>query len=289
MKKLAFFLLLPLFWQCTTGPSRTELQQMNDSLLMSTAQKEIQMNQLIETISDIEENIRLIKEKEQIIAMQAESGDTRGRAGQQINDDIQLIYELMVQNKERIQTLENDLKKSGADSQRLNRLIAGLNEQLRERSEQIMKLQEQLEQRDLAIGMLSNEIAGLSTQMDSIRRVNEATRNQLDSTTDLYNTAWYAIGTRRELRDQKILTRDGFLFFGSTKILKDGFDKQYFNQVDIRQTPHINFYNSKAEILTSHPAESYEIINDEEGNKVLMILEPRLFWSVSKYLVAQVN
>ena len=111
MKKLALLLMIvPLFWQCTTGPSKTELRQMNDSLLMATAQKEIQMNQLVGTLADIEENLRLIKEKEQIISLQAESGDVRGRAGEQINQDIQLIYDMMVQNKNRIQELEQQMR-----------------------------------------------------------------------------------------------------------------------------------------------------------------------------------
>ena len=290
MKKLALLLMIvPLFWQRTTGPSKTELRQMNDSLLMATAQKEIQMNQLVGTLADIEENLRLIKEKEQIISLQAESGDVRGRAGEQINQDIQLIYYMMVQNKNRIQELEQQMKKSGVDNQRLNRLITGLNEQLRERTEEVVRLQELLAQRDLQIGQLNTEIRGLSDEMDAIRKEQDATRRQLDSTTDLYNTAWFAIGTRRELRDQKILTRDGFLFFGSSRVLKEDFDNQYFNKIDIREKDQFPLYNKKAEVMTAHPAGSYQLVKEEDGNITLVITDINLFWSISRYLVVKVG
>lgn len=290
MKKLALLLMIvPLFWQCTTGPSKTELRQMNDSLLMATAQKEIQMNQLVGTLADIEENLRLIKEKEQIISLQAESGDVRGRAGEQINQDIQLIYDMMVQNKNRIQELEQQMKKTGVDNQRLNRLITGLNEQLRERTEEVVRLQELLAQRDLQIGQLNTEIRGLSDEMDAIRKEQDATRRQLDSTTDLYNTAWFAIGTRRELRDQKILTRDGFLFFGSSRVLKEDFDNQYFNKIDIREKDQFPLYNKKAEVMTAHPAGSYQLVKEEDGNITLVITDINLFWSISRYLVVKVG
>jgi predicted nucleic acid-binding Zn-ribbon protein len=290
MKKLAFLLMLPLIlWQCNPGPSKTELRQMNDSLLMETAQKEIQLNQFVETMGEIEENIRLIKEKEQIISLQAETGDTQGSAGERINEDIQLIYDLMVQNKDRIQQLESQMKNTGVDNSKLNKLIAGLNQQLQEQSQQIIALQDQLEQRDVHISHLSNELFTLNYEMDSIRKVTEATRSQLDMTTDEFNTAWFAIGTRSELRDKNILTRDGFLFFGSTHVLKEDFDKQYFNQIDIREKVEFPLYSEKAEVLTSHPAGSFEITTGEDEMKILVITDSRQFWSISKYLVVQVN
>ncbi|ASB48095.1 Cbp1 family collagen-binding glycoprotein adhesin [Alkalitalea saponilacus] len=289
MRNLILLMLMPFLWQCTSGPSRTELMQMNDSLLVETAKKEIQLNQLVETLGDIDENLRLIKEKEQIISVQAESGDMRGRTGEQINEDIQLIYELMVQNKDRIQQLEAQLRNSGVENNRVNRLIAGLNEQLQEKSAQIVLLQEQLQQRELVIDHLNLEIMDLSFEMDSIRKAGEATRQRLDQTTDHYNRAWYTMGTRRELRDQNILTREGFLFFGSTRILKEDFDKSYFQQIDIREKDTIQLYTSKAEVLSNHPSGSFQMVTGEEGNLILVIEDPELFWSITRYLVIQVN
>ena len=290
MKKLALFLLLPLLtWQCTTGPSKTELLQEKDSLLLVTAEKEIQLNRFIENMGEIEANLRLIKEKENIISIQAETGDTQGHAGEQINQDIQLIYDLMVQNKERIQQLERQAKAAGVDQGKLNKLISGLEQQLQEKTEEIIVLQEQLAQRDLTITHMSGELMELSYSIDSLRQVSEATRSQLDRTTEERYSAWFAIGTRSELREKNIITREGFLFFGSTKVLKEDFDKQYFNQVDVRKATQFDLYSSKGELLTSHPAGSYELTTGEDGTLILVVTDIESFWSISKYLVVQTN
>jgi len=289
MKKLVILLLLPLLWQCNMGPSKSELRQMNDSLLMETAQKEIQLNQFVETMGEIEENIRLIKEKEEIISFQAESGDTQGSAGEQINNDIKMIYDLMLQNKERIKYLEKQMKNTGVDNSKLEKLIAGLNQQLQNKTEEILELRNELEQRDVHISHLSDELFDLNYEMDSIKKVTEATRSQLDMTNDEFNTAWFAIGTKNELKDKNILTRDGFLFFGNTQLLKEEFDKQYFKQIDIREIKEFSLYSNKVDILTSHPSESYEITTGDDNMKILVITDSHQFWSISKYIVVQVN
>mgnify|MGYP005812819611 FL=1 len=291
MKKSALLLLLlPMFmWQCTPGPSKTELLREKDSLLLATAEKEIMINRFIENLGEIEENLRIIKEKENIISIQAEQGDVKGHAGEQINQDIQLIYELMLKNKERIQELEKQAKSAGANNTKLNKLIANMELQLKEQAEQILVLQEQLAERDVIIGNLSQELIGLSYSMDSLHQVSEATRAQLNQTTDEKNTAWYAVGTRSELKSRSIITRDGFLFFGDTKVLKQDFDKQYFNKVDIRTVSEFPLYASKVKVLTSHPEGSFELANGQEGTLVLYVKDADAFWSISKYLVVQTN
>src|SRR5690554_2247417 len=117
MKKLFLVLLrLPLWlWQCNPGPSTTELRQANDSLLMVSAQKEIQLNQFIETMGDIEENPRLIKEKEHILSVDGPGSDQRGRSGEEINQDIQFIYDLMVQNRSEERRVGKQMKTAGVD------------------------------------------------------------------------------------------------------------------------------------------------------------------------------
>jgi len=290
MKKFVILCLsLPLLWQCTPGPSRSELLIERDSLVMATAQKEIQMNELVGTLADIEENLRLIKEKEQIISLQAETGDVRGARGEQINQDIQVLHELMVQNRDRVQELERKMRNAGVENQRLNRLITGLNEQIRVQAEEIAFLQEQVAQRDAQIGQLNRDLQDMGHEMDAIRTAAEATRQQLDATTDQYNAAWYVIGTRRDLRAQNILTRDGFLFFGSTNLMKEDFNNQYLNRIDIRNTNRIALNSRRAELLTTHPAGSFELINGGDGNLVLVINDSARFWSITRYLVVRIS
>jgi len=290
VKRIVIMLMLvPLFWHCDFGPSKKELRQMNDSLLMASAVKEIQLNEMLESMSTIESNLRTIKEKEQIISLKAESGDIKGTSADQINEDIQMIYDLMVQNKERIQELEAQMKKAGVDNASLRKVINGLNEQLAEKSEEIARLNQLLHDKNLEIEQLNYTVGSLSQAVDSMRNVADQTNEELRSTRDNMNTAFYAIGTKKELKDKKIVVREGFLFFGEDKVLTDQFDDKYFSAIDIRQTDTIQVNRPKAELLTPHPQGSFELVAGEEGNLSLVILNAEKFWSISKYLVVQVS
>ncbi len=290
MKNLFILLLIiPALWQCTSGPSSKELQAKNDSLMIEAAQKDSQMNFLVETMGNIETNLKLIKEKEKLIAVQSQSGDKNLTTGEAINQDIHMIYELMLQNKEHIQNLEKKLKKSSADNIEIRKLIGSLNEQLQAKSAEILQLQESLLQKNIVIDELNYEVIGLSMAVDSVKTVNKATREQLEATKTEANTAFYAFGTRKELKDKNIIVRQGFLFFGSDKVLKDDFEKDYFTKVDTRTTTELPLYASKAQVLTSHPADSFELTTGENKDLVLVITNAAKFWSISKYLVVEVN
>ena len=95
-------------------------------------------------------------------------------------------------------------------------------------------------------------------------------------------SAWFVFGTKSELKSQKILQ--------SGDVLKNAdFNKDYFTQIDIRTTKEIKLYSKRAELLTTHPAGSYEIVKEDKGQLTLKITNPKEFWSVSKYLVIQVK
>ncbi|MBR5193935.1 MAG: hypothetical protein IKW37_05990, partial [Bacteroidaceae bacterium] len=75
-----------------------------------------------------------------------------------------------------------------------------------------------------------------------------------------------------------------------TKVLEnDDFNKDYFTQVDIRTDKSIKLYSKSAELLTTHPDGTYELVKDNEGLLTLSILNPNKFWSVSRYLVILVK
>ncbi|MFO8001154.1 MAG: hypothetical protein R6U46_07915 [Marinilabilia sp.] len=284
----AFLLLIavPLLLQCQQGPSRSELKEQNDSLARQTALKDSQMNQMVNTIGDIEATLRVIKEKEQLIALRAREGDTEGTSANEINEDIRLIYDLMVQNKEKIDALEKQLENSGVENNRLRKLIDNLNEELKEKNEEIQNLNNLVQEKNKEIDDMHYALTDMELTLDSVKEVNEETRSELQSTRDDMYTAHYAIGSKKELKEKNIID-DGFLFFGKTEVLKDDFDDEYFESIDIRQTDSLELYQPKVEILTSHPEGSFELQERENGNQVLLVKDKDEFWSISKYLVVR--
>ena len=72
-------------------------------------------------------------------------------------------------------------------------------------------------------------------------------------------SGWFVFGTKKELKEQNILS--------SGEVLRSNFNKEYFTKIDIRIDKEIKLYSKSAEILTSHPASSYTLQRD--ANKPL--------------------
>lgn len=58
-----------------------------------------------------------------------------------------------------------------------------------------------------------------------------------------------------------------------------------FTRIDVVRTTEILLGAKKAKLATSHPEGSYRL---EGGNK-LVVLDANAFWSISKYLVVEVE
>ena len=97
------------------------------------------------------------------------------------------------------------------------------------------------------------------------------------------NRVYYAFGTSKELRENKIIEKRG------RNLLKGDFNKEYFTEVDMRDITELEIGSKKADVLTTHPNGSYSIDKDSNGYLTLKILDTQLFWNTSKYLVIEVE
>ena len=108
---------------------------------------------------------------------------------------------------------------------------------------------------------------------------------QLTAEVDNLNTCYYVIGSKKELKANKII-ETGFL--RKTKILQGDFEMSYFTKADRRTLSEIPLHSNKAELMTNHPKDSYEIVSN--GNvKTLRILNAHKFWEKSNFLVVKVD
>lgn len=279
--------LLSVLASCS-GPSSTELKQKNDSLILALAEKDRSQNELVNSLVEIDENLSQIKEKENIIALNAAEASANPDMKDRINKDIKLIYDLMVQNQEKIAKLEKQLKSTNVDNANMKKLIASLNDQIREKTEEIVRLNEQLKEKNIEIEGLNLTMGGIRSSLDSVSTVSRQTSEKLDQTTTELNAAYYVIGTSKELLSKNILNKEGFLNM-KTSVLKKDFDSEYFTEIDIREVEEIPVFKKKIKVLTNHPQTSYKINVGDDENVTIVVLNKKEFWSVSKYLVIQVN
>lgn len=287
MKKLiSLSVCVVMLSSCGNLTQNETLKAENDSLSIALANRDAELDNIMAAFNEVQEGFRLINEAENRVDLQ--SGALEGTsASQKIKDDILFISEKLKSNREQIAKLEEQLKNSKYNSAQLKKAIANLNEELQAKTQQIETLQTELASKNIRIAELDDAVAGLTQNVADLVAENEVKSATVASQDKALNSAWFVFGTKSELKEQKIIESK---FLQKTKVLSDAdFNKDYFTQIDIRTDKEIKLYSKDADLLTTHPAGSYELVKDEKGQLTLKITKPAQFWSVSRYLVILVK
>lgn len=292
MKKLAVLIVCAaVMTSCDSlsGGSKDQLKAENDSLLMELTQRNAELDEMMGTFNDISEGFRQINAAENRVDLQRGAvSEGSLSAKEQIATDIEFIQKQMQENKEQIAKLEAMLKNSKTNSAQLKKAVESLTQELVAKTQRIEELQSELASKNIRIQELDAAVTGLTADKEALSAENDAKAKTVAEQDKAINTAWFVFGTKKELKDQKILTDTGL--FKKGKVLKDSdVNKDYFTQIDIRTTKEIKLYSKDADMLTTHPAGSFALEKDSKGQMVLKITNPKVFWSVSKYLVIQVR
>jgi hypothetical protein len=199
-----------------------------------------------------------------------------------------MIYlnDMLQANKNELARLKAKLKKSSLKSSQLDETIARLSKSLEDETIKVIQLQAELAKKDSLIVQLDTKVTEMVKDIDVLATDNKTKDVKIKEQDETIHTAWYVFGTISELKKQKIVTTDGLL--SPKRVLERDFNKNYFVKIDARNTKSIPLYSSRAKILTNHPRSSYTL-EKENGNFILLIVSPDEFWSVSRYLVVEVE
>ncbi len=291
MKQLLFSLVfVSMLMSCGNGSEMEQLQAERDSLMLIANNKDESINEFIQAFNEIEANLETIKQKENIISLKTH-GDIEldETAKDKINDDILAIYELMKRNDNKLTSLKNKLRKANIKASEFEKMIQRLTNQLEAKSVEVNTLKNDLARLNIDIDNLNLKIANLNTNMDTLLAEGEAKDELIEVQDQKLNTAYYVFGTKKELKSNNVITSEGgFIGIGRMDKLMENFNKDYFQTIDIRTTTSIPLLTKKAELITTHPANSYFFAGSTQIDS-LVIKDPVKFWSVSKYLVIKVN
>lgn len=259
-------------------PSTDNLAQA-DSLQKILDQKDSEINEMLGTLNEIQEGFNEINQAENRVSI-VKDGEGANKS-QQIRENIKFISNAMKRNRELIAKLQKQLRESSITGEQFKTTIENLVKQLNEKDEQLQQLRSELDAKDIHITELDETINNLNTDVSSLTAESNAKSQTISSQDKQLNTAWYVFGTKKELKNQRII-EDG-------KLLQSSFNKSYFTKIDIRVDKVISLYSKSAKILTTHPSSSYTLTRDGNKQYTLRITNPDLFWSTSKYLVVLVK
>jgi chromosome segregation ATPase len=276
---LVMTLVLVNFSSC--GDKEKEANPLADSLSAVTGQQSGTIDQqkaaiqdFVTAFNEIQDNLNTIKEKEKIVTSSSKSGDVKSKEDQ-IKEDLQAIYDLLGKNKSRINSLSKKLKNSKVKIEGLEQMIANLESQIAEK--------------DATIADLKSTVEALNIELSNLNTSYQEVEQESDVKTEKLNSAFYAIGTSKELKEKGVITKEGgFIGLGKSTKVKEDFNKDYFTKVDITKATTITIGAKKAKILTTHPSSSYKLIGEKTVEKI-EITNPEEFWSASKYLVIVID
>lgn len=283
MKKLTILSVLALALAFTSCDFET--QAFKDMRYQRDSIQYLQQTQLdellgyMDIVQSVDSSFEAIRESQNLLSMVPVDGEGSQSVKQRVEENISMISNLLADNNARIAELEEKFNESDLKNTKLQKTINRLKRDLKAKNEEISKLYKDLEAKNFKIDSLLVENQMVGQRAAELTALSEAQQAQLQAQDQALHTAYFFMGTRKELKANDINVKD-----------KDsGYRTSLFTPIDVRTFDRLETGSKSAKILTKHPENSYELVRDENKIYTLVIKNPENFWNASKYLIIQIK
>ena len=283
MKKLTMLSVLALALAFTSCDFET--QAFKDMRYQRDSIQYLQQTQLdellgyMDIVQSVDSSFEAIRESQNLLSMVPVDGEGSQSVKQRVEENISMISNLLADNNARIAELEEKFNESDLKNTKLQKTINRLKRDLKAKNEEISKLYKDLEAKNFKIDSLLVENQMVGQRAAELTALSEAQQAQLQTQDQALHTAYFFMGTRKELKANDINVKD-----------KDsGYRTSLFTPIDVRTFDRLETGSKSAKILTKHPENSYELVRDENKIYTLVIKNPENFWNASKYLIIQIK
>ena len=266
------------------GPDyKIEVEKMmreRDSLMAQYDAKDSIINGYLQDINDIQTNLEGLTRQEEILSRTAANNpEATLDAKTKAMNDIEAIRQLLDANQKKLSELQSRIRKNNVKIGELEKVIVSLNTQMANRDSSINVLNEKVLALNGTISTMDGQIANLNAE--SAQKTAE-----INDKVAKMNTAFYTVCTYKDLRDKKVLTKQGgFLGMGKQKSLVPDFNQDVFTKIDVTATKSIAIKGKDAHLVSSHPNGTYQLKKENNVVTGIEITDPDKFWKASKYLV----
>ena len=282
MKKLTILSVLALAFAFTSCDFET--QAFKDMRYQRDSIQHLQQTQLdellgyMDIVQEVDSSFEAIRESQNMLSMVSYEEGKQG-VKQRVQENIYMISNLLAENNAKIAELEEKLNESDLKNTKFQKTINRLKKDLKAKNAEIAKLYKDLESKNFKIDSLLVENQIVGQRAAELTALSEAQLAQLTAQDAALHTAYFFMGTRKELKANDINVKD-----------KDsGYRTSLFTPIDIRTFDRLATDSKSAKILTKHPEGSYELVRDAEKKYTLIIKNPENFWNASKYLIIQIK
>jgi hypothetical protein len=267
---------------------QAEAQLVNENLNGIIEHRDSIINDLVETFNEIEQDLNIVREKENLLALSAEDPEFSDDVRERILNEVRQMNSLLEENRAKVNELNRRLKQSGIEIAALNEKMAMLEASLTQRDSSIQVLKLELADRDFQLAEMNTVIDSLDTEMFEMEETilqKETVISQHEAELD---KAFLASGTSRELEEKGILAKEGgFLGLGRNKTVPASIVDSYFDQISISETERIAVNAKKVEFISDHPEDSYKLVSNDSLVQYIEITAPEKFWKKTRYAVVE--
>jgi len=259
-------------------------EAMQDSL--NTVKREQTLDSLqfalTQTLNDIRGELNTVLRDEGVLVQESGTfSEDSVTSREDIRNRIADLSLILKNNRHKIDQLIGQLEKSNYRNSQLEKTLAETKAQLVDHEQQIEELLVTLEDERTRYANIDMGLKRMIAQNDSMGQ-------RITSLDKQVHTAYYTMGSFKDLKDQGVLSREGgILTIGAAKVLDNNFSDQSFEKIDIREKTKIPVHADKAELVTEHPSDSYTFTMEGDEIAYLEINNPDEFWKASKYMVLQ--
>ena len=283
MKKLTILSVLAMALAFTSCDFETQafkdMRNQRDSIQYLQQTHLDELLGYMDIVQEVDSSFEAIRESQNLLSMVPADGEGSQSVKQRVQENISMISNLLADNNAKIAELEERLNESDLKNTKFQKTINRLKKDLKAKNEEITKLYKDLETKNFKIDSLLVENQLVGQRAAELTALSEAQQTQLNAQDIALHTAYFFMGTRKELKANEINVKDR----------DSGYKTSLFTPIDVRTFDRLETGSKSAKILTKHPENSYELVRDENKIYTLVIKNPTEFWNASKYLIIQVK
>ena len=273
----ATLMALLLLTACGGKTDTSALEQTIDSLRQANQQQQNSLQEMTTFVTTMSDGMNAIAQQENMIF---NNGGNEGTSldKEQLKSHLETLANTLTEQRSKIKALADSLKARGADLSKMQGLIDNLTRQLEEKDKVIAQLRQDVEQKNFSIADLQKKLN--VAMRGSAQYEQRAAKAEKELAT--ITSAYVLMGTKEALLDGGYIDK-------RKHVQTETMPKGDFTKVNIYQFTELDIPTRSPKLLTDHPRKSYSIEKIDKENRKLVITNPQLFWSSSRYLIIQVK
>jgi len=286
MKKISIILAV-LATVAMTGcnkVSKEQYQQVtntNDSLMYVALQQGNEIYELSTTLKSVSEQLDQINGQIEMSNGEDQSLiDKRDR----LLAKLQLVQKTIQEKQQALDDMTKKYKNELGQNKVLKQTVERMQTEIAGYQTEISGYKTVIAQNVQRIDSITEELTGTLQSLDEKVAESEQQQQIINTQDEMLNTGYYLIADKSKLKELGLLEGGAF---SKKRLTTKGFDEEGFTKIDIREVSELPLGSKKADILSSHPTSSYELVPQSNGNLKLVIKDQAAFWGNARYLVVK--